>query len=334
MGVDFTVFKGTTNGDIVEAKGHREAGPTEAIVKITHCGVCGTDEFFRHSEKGLGHEGVGIITEVGSSVHDVSNLRVGDRVGMGWFYKFCGRCKACLTGRQTHCASYLSFGNSNSDQGGFGTALAWDVSTLFKLPEDISSEDAGPLMCGGATVWSPLSESGLRPGDRVGIIGVGGLGHLAIQFASKMGLEVVVFSHTESKKQDALAFGASEFHATDGVDKLEGVAELDVLLITTNAVPDLSIYLPILAHRAQVFPLTVSFETLPLSPMTLVLGRLRVIGSNAASTTSIRAMLEFAAKHGIRPQIEKFPLSQPGITTAMQKLRDGKMRYRGVVVAA
>lgn len=143
-------------------------------------------------------------------------------------------------GHQTQCASYASFENSNADQGCFGTAVAWDVSALFKLPDDLASENAGPLMCGGATVWSPLYDSGVRPGDRVGIIGVGGLGHLAIQFASKMGFEVVVFSSTESKKRDALDFGASEFHVTSGMDKFEGVAKLDVLLITTNIVPDLS----------------------------------------------------------------------------------------------
>jgi D-arabinose 1-dehydrogenase-like Zn-dependent alcohol dehydrogenase len=123
----------------------------------------------------------------------------------------------------------------------FGTAVAWDVSAIFKVPESITSEYAGPLMCGGATVWSPLYDFGIRAGDRVGIIGVGGLGHLAIQFASKMGIEAVVFSSNESKKQAAFEFGASEFHTTEGVKKFEGIAKLDALLITTSANPDLSL---------------------------------------------------------------------------------------------
>jgi D-arabinose 1-dehydrogenase-like Zn-dependent alcohol dehydrogenase len=105
MGVDFTVFKGSKTGDIVEAKGHRDPGPTEVIVKISHCGICGTDEHYRHADQGLGHEGVGVVTEVGSSVHDVSEFRVGDRVGMSWFHKFCGYCQACVSGR--FGASYL-----------------------------------------------------------------------------------------------------------------------------------------------------------------------------------------------------------------------------------
>lgn len=255
MGIDFTVFKGSKNGDVVEGQGHRDPAPTEVIVKISHCGVCGTDEHYRHADQGLGHEGVGTITEVGSSVHDISEFRVGDVVGMGWFHKFCGHCKSCLTGENTHfylplylltgqgrqdrCFNSTFFGTADQDQGCFGTAVAWDVSALFKIPNGIEPEFAGPLMCGGATVWSPLYDSAVRPGDRVGIIGVGGLGHLAIQFASKMGFETVVFSSTESKKQKAFEFGASEFHVTGDMEKLKGIAKLDVLLITANVLPNL-----------------------------------------------------------------------------------------------
>lgn len=131
------------------------------------------------------------------------------------------------------------YGTADLDQGCFGTAVAWDVSALFKIPEELDSADAAPLMCGGATVWSPLTQSGIGPGGRVGVIGIGGLGHLAIQFASKMGLEVVVFSSTEDKKQKAFEFGASEFHVTNGDENLKGIAKVDVLLITSSSNPDL-----------------------------------------------------------------------------------------------
>lgn len=147
--------------------------------------------------------------------------------------------KACK-GRQDRCLNMANFGTANQDQGCFGTYVAWDVSALFKVPDEIPLEYAGPLMCGGATVWGPLYTSGLGAGDRVGIIGIGGLGHLAIQFASKMGLEAVVFSSTESKKQAAFDFGASEFHVTNGSEDLSTIQKLDVLLITANANPDLS----------------------------------------------------------------------------------------------
>jgi D-arabinose 1-dehydrogenase-like Zn-dependent alcohol dehydrogenase len=146
-----------------------------------------------------------------------------------------------VIGRQDQCVKRTHFGSADWDQGCFGTAVAWDVSALYKIPDEIASEDAGPLMCGGATVWGPLYGEDVKPGDRVGVIGVGGLGHLAIQFASKMGLEVVVFSSSESKAQKAFEFGASEFHITSEVEKFGGIAKVDVLLITANSLPDLSL---------------------------------------------------------------------------------------------
>ncbi|KAK0610803.1 NADP-dependent alcohol dehydrogenase [Immersiella caudata] len=332
VGVDFTVFKGSGTGAIVEATGHRDPGPTEVIVKITHCGVCGTDEHYLHADQGLGHEGVGIITEVGSMVHALSEFRVGDRVGMGWFHKFCGYCDACLRGNQNQCANKTEFGTADIDQGCFGTAVAWDISALFKIPDEIASEHAGPLMCGGATVWHPLADFGLKAGSRVGVLGVGGLGHLAIQFAAKMGMEVVVFSGTESKRQQAIELGASEFYVTSSGKPLEGIEKVNALLITANVAPDMALYFPVLAQGALIFPMTISAENLKMSPLDLVLGNLRVIGTAIGPAASIRAMLRFAEKQGIKPIVETFPMTKAGVEEAMQKLREGRMRYRGVLV--
>lgn len=332
MSLDFTVYKGSKSGDIVEVKGHRDLKPTEVAVKISHCGVCGTDEHYRFGDVGLGHEGVGTITELGSMVSNISDFKVGDRVGMSYHQKFCGHCKYCLQGRQNLCPQAEYFGAANHDQGCYSTGVAWDISNLHKLPEGLDSEFAGPLMCGGATVWDPLYSSGAKPGDRIGIVGVGGLGHLAIQFASKMGLEPIVFSGTDSKKDQAFEFGASEFHTTKDNDKLSQVEKVDVLIITANTGVKLSSYIPLLAPGAKVYPLTVSQDDLGVSPLDLIASGATVVGSGVAPVNSIRAMLAFAAKHGVKPQIEKFPMSQKGVTEAMQKLRDGKMRYRGVLV--
>jgi D-arabinose 1-dehydrogenase-like Zn-dependent alcohol dehydrogenase len=173
MGIDFTVYKGSKDGSIVEAKGHRDVGPTEALVELSHCGVCGTDEHYRHYEMGLGHEGIGRISELGPGASRISDLKVGDRVGFGWVQKNCGYCKPCLTGaainpcdstqtnnstgQDIYCLNQEAFGNANLDEGGFGTAVARDVTSLTKIPDEISSEHAGPLMCAGATVWYDLS---------------------------------------------------------------------------------------------------------------------------------------------------------------------------------
>ena len=147
-----------------------------------------------------------------------------------------------MIGLDLHCENSEQFGTANYDEGTFGTAVAWDVSALYKIPDEIPSEFAGPLMCGGATVWAPLVDGGVRPGDRIGVVGIGGLGHLAIQFASKMGLEVVVFSSAENKKEEAMKFGATEFHSTQGKTKFEGIKLIDRLLITASALPDFSLY--------------------------------------------------------------------------------------------
>ncbi|KAK5229410.1 hypothetical protein LTR96_003022 [Exophiala xenobiotica] len=331
MGIDFTVFKGSKSGEIVEAKGHRDVGPREALIELTHSGVCGTDEHYRHYDQGLGHEGAGIIREIGSMVPEISDLKVGDRVGMGWMQKFCLHCKPCLTGQHFKCENSQQFGTANWDEGCFGTGIAWDVSALFKIPDEIDSASAGPLMCGGATVWGPLYENGFKAGDRVGILGIGGLGHLAIQFVNKMGMEAVVFSGTESKKEEAFKLGAAEFYATKGVTKFEGIRPVDCLLITTSVLPDLSLYIPVLAPFAKIFPLTISFDAMPVPVLPLMMYGLSIVGSGGAHPQSIKAMLSFAAKHAIKPILEKFPMTKDGITEAMKKLNDGKMRYRGVV---
>ncbi|ETI22917.1 hypothetical protein G647_04711 [Cladophialophora carrionii CBS 160.54] len=338
MGIDFTVFKGSKSGEIVEARGHRDVGPTQALTELSHCGVCGTDEHYKHAEQGLGHEGVGIIKEIGSLVKQISDLRVGDRVGMGQSRRFCGYCKPCLTGQHFKCQNSARFGIANLDQGCFGSGVAWDVSALFKIPDEISSESAGPLMCGGATVWGPLYEHGFKPGDRIGIIGhntslgIGGLGHLAIQMASKMGMEAVVFSGTESKKEEAFQLGASDFYATKGVTKFEGVEPVDSLLITTSVLPDLALYLPILAPFAKIFPLTISMDNIPVPALPFVLYGYSLIRSGGAHPQSVKAMLRFCAKHDIKPVIEKFPMTRQGIIEAVKKLEEGKVRYRVVLV--
>ena len=246
--------------------------------------------------------------------------------------KYCGHCAQCLKGRTFTCLNIEEFGRANLDTGCFGTALARDASWLVKIPDSISSESAGPLTCGGATVWGPLYEHGLRAGDRVGVVGIGGLGHLAIQFGKAMGMEMVVFSRTESKKAEAQKFGAAEFHATKDVTEFQGVKKLDHLLVTTSMLPDFALFFPILAHAAKIFPLTISGDNASIPMLPFTLQNLQLVGSTGAQKASVDAMMDFAAAHGIKPQIEKFPMTQKGVTDAMQKLRDGKMRYRGVVV--
>lgn len=230
-----------------------------------------------------------------------------------------------------YCLNSEQYGSANHDVGCFGTALARDVTALTKIPDEISSEQAGPLMCGGVTVWGPLVHNDVKPGDRIGVVGIGGLGHLAIQFAAKMGYEVVVFSGTESKKQEALAFGATEFHATKGVTKFEGIAPINHLLITTSIIPDFALYQTIMAKGGKIYPLTITFDAPPVPMLPMVTGGLSIVGSAGAYRQETKAMLDFVARNGVKVQTQTWPMTQEGITEAMSTLREGKMRYRGVV---
>ena len=244
------------------------------------------------------------------------------------------RCQQCLSGRETFCPNRHIYGTHELDQGSFGTQAIWRESFLFKVPDKMTSEAAAPLMCGGATVFNVLEMYNVRPTDRVGIIGVGGLGHLAIQFASKMGCQVVVFSGTESKKEEAMKLGAKEFYATKGLTelKLEG-GPIDHLLLTASSQPDWSLYLPIMAPGGTIYPLAVSSDNLSLPYMQVLSNGIRIQGSLVAARHIHKKMLDFAAYHDIKPILMKWPLNENGIRDAIKTLNDGKMRYRGCLVA-
>jgi D-arabinose 1-dehydrogenase-like Zn-dependent alcohol dehydrogenase len=244
----------------------------------------------------------------------------------------CNSCKQCLTGHETLCADRAMYGSADLDQGSFASHGIWKADYIFKIPDAIPREYAAPLMCGGATVFNALHAFGTEPTDRVGVIGIGGLGHLAIQFAAKMGCEVVVFSSTDNKKEEAMKLGATEFVATKGVKELK-TRPINRLLVTASFQPDWSQYLPILAPRAAIYPLSVDDGDLKIPYMPIITSELTIQGSLVASRHIHRDMLEFAARHKILPIIEKFPLTADGITEAMEKLASGKMRYRAVLVA-
>lgn len=264
---------------------------------------------------------------------DICAYSSGDNVGYGYLHDSCGHCQQCLTGRETFCPGRVVYGYGDLDQGSFSSHSIRREAFLFTIPSGMKNEDAAPLMCGGATVFNVLDMYNVRPMDRIGVIGVGGLGHLAIQFASKMGCEVAVFSGTESKKAEAMRLGAKEFYATKGRKELKIEKPIDRLLVTTSAQPDWNLYLPIMASSGVIYPLSVSQDDLKVPYMPLIANGLRIQGSLIAPRAIHNRMLEFAAFHGIKPMIQKFPLDVDGITEAMRKLNEGDIRYRGVLVA-
>lgn len=208
-------------------------GPKEILVKITHSGLCYTDVHAIHFKSVIGHEGVGIVQAIGS---EVTQLKVGDRAGGGFLRNSCGHCKYCLSGQDMWCYDRDIFMESDKSRNS-GTIADYYIGVetfLHKIPEALSSEHAAPLQCAGATVYSALVDN-VKPGQRVGVVGIGGLGHLAIQFAAKMGSEVVVFSSTVEKEQEARDLGASEFYLLQDPSKVK--IPVDVLIVAGSVFP-------------------------------------------------------------------------------------------------
>lgn len=179
----------------------------------------------------LGHEGIGIVLQIGP---EVRTLRKGDRVGWGYQHDSCGLCQVCLEGEEVHCDLGEVYGDSNLDQGAFATNAIWREAHLLRIPDNLSDVDAAPLMCAGNAVFSALATMDLTPGAKVGVLGMGGLGHLAIQFAAKQGFKVTVLSRTEEKEKDALDMGAKEFRLFENLPGLPLGEPLDALLITAS----------------------------------------------------------------------------------------------------
>lgn len=256
-------------------------------------------------------------------------------MGWGYCHGSCRHCWACSTGKELYCADRQLYGFTSLDQGSFASHAVWDEDFVYPIPDALSSEAAAPLMCAGAAVYSALQRADIRPAHRVGILGMGGLGHLAIQFATKMGCETVVFSHSANKRDEAFSFGASEFYM---VGRDAGAAPpVDCLLVTSAQQPVWAEAIGWVRRGGTISAMTVdpvelSFKNLPF--LDLLMNAVQVQGSLPAPREMHKEMLRFSAFHGISPKIEKFPLDENGITTAMQKLREGKIRYRAVLEAS
>ncbi|KAH8894744.1 GroES-like protein [Thozetella sp. PMI_491] len=327
----FTVFRGSKNGDprkTITSRPDQLVGD-QVLVRVTASGLCGTDLHYHHSDMVLGHEGVGVVEAVGP---DAKYLKRGQRVGWGYQTDSCGHCAECLKGEEVFCKERAFYGEANLDQGSFASHAIWREAFLHQIPDGMSDEDAAPLQCGGATVFTTLAD--VKPNETIGIMGVGGLGHLAIQFAAKMGCRVVVLSGSDSKRVQAMELGARKFVAMNQV-KSQGLKDwwpLTRLLVTTAVQPDWSVVLPMMAPKARIYPLTVSSGNLEIPYMPLILEGLTVQGSVVATRAVHRDMLEFASIHGIRPIIEKYPMTEEGIKIAMDRLTRGKVFYRAVLV--
>ncbi|KAI0202394.1 GroES-like protein [Astrocystis sublimbata] len=326
----YTVYKGSESGAPKKETTTRpdELTGDQVFVKITASGLCGTDLHYREKHMGLGHEGIGIVEKTGPLC---KSLKVGDRIGWGLNHSYCGHCHQCLTGNDVYCDERALYGDEDLDQGSFGSHAIWREVALYKIPDDISDDDAAPLQCAGATVFSALHSYQTQPTETIGIMGVGGLGHLAIQFAAKMGCHVVVLSGSDRKRDEALQLGAHEFVAMNGATDLKASRKLDRLLVTTSFQPSWDQIMPIMARRAIIYPLSVASGSFEMPYMDMLMNGITVQSSLVASRLVHERMLHFASLHQIKPVVQFFDMTEEGILDAMTKLDKGQVHFRAVL---
>lgn len=313
-----------------------DLGPLEVDVAVTHCGICHSDIGMIDNDWGYsqfpvvaGHEAVGVVTAVGSAV---DRLEVGRRVGVGAIAGSCMSCEFCLSGRQQLCPDRDDT-ILRGHRGGFASSVrVSDWRFAYPIPDVIESQHAGPLLCAGVTVFAPFVRHGITATDRVGVVGIGGLGHLAIQFADAWGCEVTAISSSAAKRDEAFELGADHFIATRDSDDLGRAAgTFDLILSTVSADIPWDDYLLALKPQGVLCVVGVPDSALSIAPFALLPAEKTICGGVPASRQETVQMLDFVARTGIRPTVETFPMRD--INGAVARVRAGKVRYRAVVAA-
>jgi len=307
-------------------------GENDVEIAVEHCGICHSDLSMIDNEWGLasyplvpGHEVIGTLAAVGRGV---THLRPGERVGLGWHSGYCQSCPSCLAGDHNLCAE--AQGTIVGRHGGFADKVRARAVSVVPLPPDLDIRSAGPLFCGGITVFNPLLQFGVRPTDRVAVIGIGGLGHMALQFLSAWGCEVTAFTSSEDKRAEALELGAHQTIDSRNPDAIAAAAgRFDLILSTVNVKLDWGAYVDALGPRGRLHFVGAALEPLDLGVFPLIGQQRSISGSPVGSPGNIARMLEFAAHHGIKPVIETFRFDQ--VNQALDRLRSGKVRYRIVL---
>ncbi|KAI3573695.1 chaperonin 10-like protein [Fusarium oxysporum f. sp. albedinis] len=309
-----------------------ELGPHDILVRLTHSGVCHSDIIFCQlgAPVALGHEGVGIVEAVGPLV---TQFKIGDRAGGGFHRDACGYCKYCLSGRDIYCYERVIFGEGDFNNGTFGTYYIGKETFLHRIPDSLASEHAAPLQCAGATVYAALKAT-VTPEKRVGILGIGGLGHLAIQYADKMGADVVIYSTSASKEKEARQLGAKEFHLIESMFET-ATAPIDVLVVCGTKHPDWDKVMTkeFLSRDGVIVPLSAPIQgPISLPAVAMLFHGYDVFSSIVASRNTHDEMLEFSARHGIKPMVQIFKHEgAPTIKQVFELIEQNKMRYRAVL---
>jgi alcohol dehydrogenase (NADP+) len=318
----------------------RELRPDDVLIDIKYCGICHSDIHNAHNDFGSGvfpmvpgHEIAGVVTAVGSAV---SKFAVGDRVGVGCFVDSCGECEFCLRGEEQFCKKgvvvvFNSIGyDGNLTYGGYSQKIVVKDKFVVRIPDSMDLDVASPLLCAGITTYSPLKHWKVGPGKKVAIVGMGGLGHLAVQFAHKLGAEVTVLSQTMNKKDEAFSFGADHYYATsDPATFTELAGQFDLILNTVSANIDVDAYLSILNVDGTLVNVGLPNKPDQYNVFSLFAGRRSIAASNVGGIRETQEMLDFSAEHGIAPMIEVINADQ--VDEAYERVLRSDVRYRFVI---
>lgn len=309
-------------------------GHEDVEIAVEHCGICHSDLSMLENAWGIsgfplvaGHEVIGTVVATGEGA---KGLRVGQRVGVGWTAGSCMHCGSCLSAEQHLCAQAQP--TIIGRHGGFANRIRAHWGWAVPIPDGLDAAAAGPLLCGGLTVFSPFLTLGVKPTDRVGVIGIGGLGHMALQFARAWGCEVTAFTSSTGKQDEARAMGAHRVVSINDAEAMQVIAgSLDLILDTVNVSLDWNAVMGTLAPKGRLHVLGALLEPMPVSTMGLLMKQQSVSASPSGSRATVATMLDFAARHGIAPKVERFPMSR--VNEALDHLRAGKARYRIVLDA-
>jgi uncharacterized zinc-type alcohol dehydrogenase-like protein len=318
----------------------RDVGPVDVRIDIRWAGICHSDIHTVQGDWGpqhypltVGHEIVGTVAEIGS---DVTKFAVGDRVGVGCLVNSCRKCASCRAGLEQYCENGATgtYGATDVDgtitQGGYATSVVVTEDFVLRVPEAIPYEKAAPLLCAGITTYSPLRHWNAGPGKKVAVIGLGGLGHMAVKIAHALGAEVTVLSRSESKRDDALALGADHYFATGDPETFRTLRNrFDLIINSVSAAIDLDAHLKLLALDGTMVNVGVPSEPMGVRAGTLIGRRRSFAGSNIGGIAETQEMLDFCAEHGIAPEVEITTADQ--VNEAWARVLASDVRYRFVI---
>jgi alcohol dehydrogenase (NADP+) len=321
----------------------RAVGPHDVAIEIKFAGICHSDIHTVRAEWGQpnyplvpGHEIAGVVSEVGP---EVTKYKVGDRVGVGCFVDSCRECSSCLAGLENYCkrgmvGTYDAIDkDGRQTQGGYSGAIVVDENYVLRIPDALPLDAAAPLLCAGITTYSPLRHWNAGPGKRVAVIGLGGLGHMAVKLASAMGAEVTVLSQSLKKMEDGLRLGASHYYATSDPDTFKKLAgSFDLILNTVSANLDLGSYLALLDVDGTLVELGAPEQPMSVPIMPLLGQRRHLSGSLIGGIRETQEMLDFCAEHDAAPEIEV--IAPDYINEAYERVLASDVRYRFVIDTA